>query len=233
MWSFHFLFVLALSPLFAKIWRMKKLVGETSIRRITISHGQTACYTLPMIATQIVILTIFSIVDPPKQTEIIENNDGVVSQQIVCAQDTNAFFIVALIYEGSLVLLGCVLSYMTRNLDAKFGESRQLIFAMYNIAFIGIIIILLISLMGVDPNGEKMLQAIGVFWGTVFSSAVFVLPRMMQVRADVQRRTSSLAPRANVVVTGLSEKSSMEMMPKTSTNDMKDLPMALKRSRMV
>jgi hypothetical protein len=59
MWSFHSCFVLALSPLFAKIWRMYKLVGNTRIRRVTISHGQTACYTLPMTVTQIVILMIF------------------------------------------------------------------------------------------------------------------------------------------------------------------------------
>jgi uncharacterized membrane protein len=154
---------------------------------------------------------IFSIVDPPKQTEIIENNDGVVLQHIVCTHDTNAFFIVTLIYEGMLVLLGCVLSYMTRNLDARFGESRQLIFAMYNITFIGIIIILLLSLMGIDPSGEKTLIAIGVFWGTVFSSAVFVLPRMMQVQADGQSQTGS------VVVSGVSRKSNA-LSRSTSTN---------------
>jgi predicted small integral membrane protein len=220
MWSFHFCFVLALSPLFAKVWRMKKLVGETRIRRVSISHTQATSYALPIIAIQIAILSIFSIVDPPKQTEIIEDNDGVILQHLVCAHDTNAFFIVALIYEGALVLLGCILSYMTRNLDAKFGESKQLIFAMYNIAFIGVITILLITLLDVDPNGESMLQAIGVFWGTVFSSAIFVLPRMMQVRADVQSRTSSLVPSTNIHITGLTsvEQPSSELMTKVSTN---------------
>lgn len=36
-------------------------------------------------------------------------------------------------------------------------------------------------------SGQKMLQAIGVFWATVFSSAAFILPRLMVAHAQRQK----------------------------------------------
>jgi hypothetical protein len=202
MWFFHFFFVLALAPLFVKVWRMKQLVGSSSLRRKSISNTQAALYTLPMILTQVVILLIFTFVDPPQQAEQIENVDGVIVQSIVCETDTNAFFIVQIVFDGGFVVLGCILAYMTRNLDPKFGEAKQLIFAMYNIALVGVIILLVASVADMDQNGRSVLQAVGVLWGTVFSSAAFVLPRMMQVRNDERERQNNF--RHGVVrVTGL------------------------------
>ena len=90
-------------------------------------------------------------------------------------------------FEAGLVVAACVLAYMTRNLNSDFGESKQLIFAMYNIALVGTVIVVVISLSDMDSNGNSILKAIGVFWGTLISTAAFVLPRMVQVRHDSER----------------------------------------------
>jgi hypothetical protein len=84
--------------------------------------------------------------------------------------------------------VGCYLAYKTWNLDEDFGEAKQLMFAMYNIAFVGGIIVLVVNVADMDGNGQSILQAVGVWWGTVFSTAAFVLPRLVQVR---QRRNES------------------------------------------
>jgi hypothetical protein len=198
MWFFHFFFVLALAPLFVKVWRMKQLVGPSKLRRKSISNTQAAVYTLPMILMQVAILITFTFVDPPQQTEQIENVDGVIVQSIVCEADTDAFFIVQLVFDAGFVLAGCILAYKTRNLDPQFGEAKQLIFAMYNIALVGMIIIIVASVAEIDPNGRSVLQAVGVFWGTVFSSAAFVLPRIMQVRHDERERKHNRGSQARV-----------------------------------
>jgi hypothetical protein len=198
-WTFHLFFVMALAPLFIKVWRIKQLVGMAHMRRNTISNYQAALYTLPMIMTEVIILTLFTFVDPLKQTEMIENSDGVVLQRIVCDSETSAFFIVQVVYEAGVVLVGCILAYLTRNMDSNFGESKQLIFAMYNIALISTVIVIVISVTDMDENGKSVLQAIGVFWGTVFSAAAFVIPRMMQVR---EQRGQG---RHSVQISGLSQ----------------------------
>ena len=187
MWSFHFFFDLALAPLFIKVYRMYRLVGMENIRRTTISNTQAAVWTIPIILIQVVILIISTFVDPPRPTEHIENRDGFVVESVVCESETIAMGAVRFVFEAGLVVAGCVLAYMTRNLNSDFGESKQLIFAMYNIALVGTVIVVVISLSDMDSNGNSILKAIGVFWGTLFSTAAFVLPRMVQVRHDSER----------------------------------------------
>jgi hypothetical protein len=203
MWSFHLFFAVALAPLFVKVWRINQLVGMSSgIRRRSISNCKAAMYTLSVIMAQAAILLTFSFVDPPiRRTEVIENNNGMVVQRAFCEHETHAFLITESIFEASFLLAGCYLAYRTRNLDENFGEAKQLMFAMYNIAFVAVIIVLVVNVADIDGNGQSVLQAIGVWWGTVFSTAAFVLPRLLQVR---QRRNESPQNDNNAQVHGRS-----------------------------
>jgi hypothetical protein len=189
MWSFHLFFAVALAPLFVKVWRINQLVGlSKSMRRRSISNCKAAMYTLPVIMAQAAILLTFTFADPPKRTEVNVYNNGMVVQRAFCERETNAFLITEFIFEAVFVLAGCWLAYRTRNLDENFGEAKQLMFAMYNIAFVGVIIVLVMNVADMDGNGQSVLQAVGVWWATVFSTAAFVLPRLVQVR---QRRNES------------------------------------------
>jgi hypothetical protein len=209
MWSFHLFFALALAPLFVKVWRINQLVGMSSMQRRSLSNHKAAIYTLPVIMAQAAILLIFTFVDPPKRTEVNDNNNGMVVQQAVCDHKTDAYLINVLIFEAGFVLAGCYLAYKTRNLDEDFGEAKQLMFAMYNIAFVGGIIVLVVNVADMDGNSQSILQAFSVWWGTVFSTAAFELPRLVQVqqrRNKSQQNASSASGSAcftNVHISGL------------------------------
>ena len=82
------------------------------------------------------------------------------------------------------MLIGCTLAIKTRNLDPRFGEAKQLAFAMYNIAFTGIVIIVVLNLVELEYTTKVILHAAGVCWGTVFSSFAFVLPRLLAIKKD-------------------------------------------------
>jgi len=225
MWAFHLFFIMALgkdrlkswkmhcisrvahfhlhlhpAPLFVKIWRVYRLVGTLNIQRNSISNRMTVLYMSPMILAQAVILLIFTFVDPPRQDEIIENSGGLVSQRIVCDTETQAFFIIQLVFDAGIVFAGCVLAYLTRNMKDDFGEAKQLIFAMYNIAFVGVIVVVVTKVADLASSGEKLLQALGVLWGTVFSTGIFVIPRLLQVRES--KRESKLW-RRGIQVSGM------------------------------
>ena len=136
MWMFHLFFVVSLTPLLVKTYRMMKLVGGNSLQRVKISHRKAFLMTLPLVFAQVIILLIFSFVDPSKSHEEISMTGGNVQQRVTCSHDTNALFIVQMFFEGGMVVAGCVLAFKTRNLQGDFGESRQLILAMYNIAVV-------------------------------------------------------------------------------------------------
>jgi hypothetical protein len=96
------------------------------------------------------------------------------------------------------VLIGCVLAYITRNLDSQFGEAKQLMFSMYNIGFILLITTVIVYTMDIDTTGQIVLKSIGIFWGTVFSSAAFVLPRLMRVQSEKKLGSALRDKKSNV-----------------------------------
>jgi hypothetical protein len=60
---------------------------------------------------------------------------------------------------------------------------------MYNVAFTGIVIVLMFHFVDLDPISKIVLQAIGVLWGSFFCSFAFVLPRLLEVARH--RKSSS------------------------------------------
>jgi len=185
MWSFHMLFVMTLSPLFVKIWRIWKLVGASGIpRRTQISHMKTFLYTLPPIGIQAIILLAISVADPPRQKDSTSIDDGVLTHHVTCGHETNALFVTEIIFEGSLIVIGCFLAYKQRKMDKKYGESVMLMFAMYNVALALAFYLIVAAVANVDKNGQKFFRAFGVFWISVVCSASFVIPKLVQVRRE-------------------------------------------------
>jgi hypothetical protein len=182
-WSFNLAFSLTVSPLLVKVYRIYTLVGG-GLRRRELSNAKAALRTIPIVAVEIVLLVLFTIVDPPRSVETIDYDASVPVQHFTCQQETIASMVTMFTYKACLVLMGCVMSYLSRNLDSRFGEAKQMLFGMYNIAFTGICFILLVAFAGITPVSVYMFQAIGVFWGTVVTCAVFVIPRLIQSRDD-------------------------------------------------
>lgn len=70
-----------------------------------LTNLQAWIYTLPLVIIELVILTIFTFIDPPLETEILGHGSTNVYygvQHITCETETNAFFITQFIYIGKL-----------------------------------------------------------------------------------------------------------------------------------
>ena len=223
-WVFNFFFTAALAPLFVKTWRLCKLVGSRNIVRKSISHQQVALYCLPFIAIQVVILLVYTFVDPPVPTEFIENDEGAVTQLVICDSETHALWYTEVVYQAGLVGVGCYLAYKSRNLKKEFNEVKPMMFSMYNIAFVGIIVALLSNFANFgDGNGRSILQAVGIVWGSVCCTAAFVLPRMLSTERSIRDRKAG-ARSSRVAVSGLNPSGvssylHVEMNMRTSNND--------------
>lgn len=194
MWAFHICFVLALAPLLIKVWRIYKLVGSADrVVRLSITNQKALLYTMPPIVLQIIILAIFSIFDPAKSHTYVDIQGSSSFQHTVCKHKTTAFTITEVLFEGCLVLAGCILAFKTRNLGSTLGEAKQLLCAMYNVALVGVIVLLMGSFLYVDQVSVFVIRAVGTFWATAFSSCAFVLPRILQLQRNNLRRNNSRA----------------------------------------
>mmetsp|Transcript_45458 Transcript_45458/g.110584 ORF Transcript_45458/g.110584 Transcript_45458/m.110584 type:complete len:975 (+) Transcript_45458:424-3348(+) len=213
-WSFNMCFALTLAPLFAKVFRMYRLVGNglvRVIRRKKIDNWETAFSTLPIIVVQVALLTIFSFVDPPRAQEELFFDGSSPVTSITCGQKTSAFSITQITYDAGLVLTGCILSYLSRNVPSQYGETKELLFGMYNIAFTGLCFVVLTLALDATQSSEYSFRAVAVCWGTVVTSAVFVLPRLFRARM-------ANGSRQRVLVSGL-----MESGPKASGDKFQEI----------
>jgi hypothetical protein len=145
-------------------------------------------------------LLIFTFVDPNKRQEIIMAEGSEITHRYICAHNTPAFFVVMLLYEGGMVLVGCVLAFKTRNLKDEFNESKQIILAMYDTAVIGSVVLIVVKTTESYQAGQSILLALATFWITCFASLVFVIPRLLQLRS----RLTSESRHRRTQVTGLS-----------------------------
>jgi hypothetical protein len=91
--------VLALSPLLAKAWRMRKMMKDHSLRGNQVTNVQAFIYILPLVAAEFCLLLVVSFVDPPRQTELLGVGDSI-EQSITCTNRTNTFLILQLIFHG-------------------------------------------------------------------------------------------------------------------------------------
>lgn len=199
MWLIHFFFVFTLSFLFVKTHRIWMLTGRGATRA-AISHAQTARMTLPLIGLQTLILLIFTFVDPYKRTEVITTEGSLITHQYVCAHNTPSFFVLMMVYEGGLIIVGCILAFKTRHLDDEFNESKQIILAMYDTAVIGSVGLVVEKTATTYQGEQRIILTLCIFWTSCFASLVFVLPRLLQVR---NRRLTGNGRNSRVRVSGL------------------------------
>ncbi|KAL7463939.1 hypothetical protein ACHAXS_004290 [Conticribra weissflogii] len=206
MWVIHFCFVFALTPLFVKTYRLYKLLGVGYVipRRQTISNARTALMAVPFMVLELVILLIFTFVDPNKMKGVMEYDESAMTHRVICSHDTWAFFIVQVIYQGGLVLLGCFLAYKTVNMQKEYRDNRQLILTMYNVALVGSIVLVISNAIEVFQSTMRLIVSTGVLWVTSSSCCVFVLPKLAQIRcrkanAVGESRSSQInQPKSNV-----------------------------------
>lgn len=159
-------------------------------------HTKAAMLACGLIFIEVVILSIFSLTDPVKL--VVEFDESMnAAYRVLCKTDMT-FFVVQLLYIFALVFSGGVLAFKTRNMKEDFGESKQLIVVMYLIALVGIILVSLKSLI-TSHHEVLIILSISISGLSMFSTGVFVLPRLLKVK----QRSREGKSEQRVVISGL------------------------------
>lgn len=64
----------------------------------------------------------------------------------------------------------------------EFCEAKQTIFLMYNVLFVGVVVVIVVQVVSLEGYEQSILQAVGVFWGSDISAGAFVIPCLLQAR---------------------------------------------------
>ncbi len=74
----------------------------------------------------------------------------------------------------------------------QFRDNQQLILTMYNIALVYSTIFIVANVVDLYQGTMRIFLSIGVFWMTVFSCCVFVLPKLLQIRSAIGPGTAAM-----------------------------------------
>ncbi len=105
----------------------------------------------------------------------VVGSDSALAQRTVCS--ASPVSIGLYVWKGLMLLGGCVLSFVTRNVDPAFAESKSLVFMMYNVAVLSLVVIFIQTAEGMTVPAKFMAQAFAICWCTVGNAVALIGPR--------------------------------------------------------
>merc|ERR1711862_285846 len=120
-------------------------IFNAPLKRTTMRDYEVLAVWLIMMAPSIFILFLWTLISTPT-AELTVQDDG--DKHWVC--ETGGFtgppgglifFSIFVAYTLIILVLGAVVSFLTRNVPSKFNESRLIAISIYNLVFLGVIVI--------------------------------------------------------------------------------------------
>jgi hypothetical protein len=181
-WLFNLGFTLMFSVLFVKVHRVSLIFNNSSMKKVKMGPQQMLMRVAIMVFVEMLIQMCWSLVDPNRPTIVTSTGaQGEYVERTLCASSTSTFSILAILYKGIIVVWGCVLAWKTRNIHGAFAESKALMLTMYNIAFVGVVVLCLYNLLDVNGPTKVLVQSFGVLWVTLISTILVYGPRTFQL----------------------------------------------------
>jgi uncharacterized membrane protein YidH (DUF202 family) len=129
MWLTILGYTLELVPCLVRVAAINRLMQATKrMRRVQIRPRSLFATVAILVLLVAVFLTIWTVVDAPKRVEdrfLIEDSDMVMTS-VSCTSETYVWELVALCWEGLLIVCATVLAFQSRHVKQEFNDSRGL-----------------------------------------------------------------------------------------------------------
>ena len=161
------------------------VVSANNGRRSSISNRKAWLYVIPIPLVEVLLLTVFGIVDPYKAVSTV-GYAMPPQQSVECVRKySHSLSIVQIVYLVLVTVCGCILAFRARKVDSRFEDVKVVLFAMYNISFVIIVYgTIIFSVENLDPPDMYVINTICIFVATLSSSAALTLPRLSMAKKD-------------------------------------------------
>mmetsp|Transcript_40293 Transcript_40293/g.85831 ORF Transcript_40293/g.85831 Transcript_40293/m.85831 type:complete len:341 (-) Transcript_40293:437-1459(-) len=204
-WLFSMGFSITFSALFAKIWRIHKVVTNAErMRRVVVPEREAMVPIVVVFTLNFVLLLCWTLIDPPKwQREFIK--DDPTNSYGFCKSEGKAwiaFLTMLVLLNFSALVLACVQAYRARKMDAEYSESRWLGIACLSwiqVLIVGVPVILLTQ---DQPVASYFTRTILVFLVCVSMLFYMFVPKIKLLSDPQRTSTMQQASRAPVSDSG-------------------------------
>jgi len=179
-WMFHLAFTSMFGSLFLKVYRVWRIFGNKNLKKVKVTLMDVLKGLAALILVDLFILMLYSIIDAPFAThgEIEIPNVGMVSWSECNRSPT--FSSLLGMYHVGMVVIGVYISVQTRNVSTKFSESKYIMFAIYQIALLGGLTLLVTSF-DTGLGLEIMISAFGWTFSCIGAICCVLFPKLLRI----------------------------------------------------
>jgi len=183
-------FVLCYGSIFVKEYRLWRIFDETDITRpVRVSDGLLLKVVFGALAIELIIALAWFIYTPFMSREIINLQSEEIAY-LCTSTKTPAFFWVIFALNMLILLVGCILAWLARNVPANFNEAKQILFCIYNVTLIAIIVITLSMVFRKTSEAVALTVAIGLIFSSLITLLFLFIPKIRHVaNKDAVRRS--------------------------------------------
>jgi gamma-aminobutyric acid type B receptor len=180
-WLGGIAFALLFGPLFGKTYRIHKIFNNKKLKKVRISNMDVLQGVVAVLGAQVLLLIVWTGVEVPEIIYVADPVDPF-KQYVQCSSENMMTWLaVNYIFTFSFVCYGVFLCYMTRNAISEFNESGQIGSAIYNMAFMGLIIIPLVYGLDISMEAEFALVTLGIIGVVTTTLLVLFVPKFMNL----------------------------------------------------
>jgi len=196
-WLLGIGFMIMFGCLFAKTWRLWRLFSSKSLKAQVISNSFVLKIVIVTLIPMIALLIVWSAIDGIDVVrEFTDYDDNLVHE--ICKTHTYWWAIFAGMI-GFVLLTGCILTFLIRNLPPEFNDAEPIGFSMYN-ALLMLAIGCAIG-WGLEGHVDAVVAVQGftvifLVWFTLIVLFVPTLWRMWVTKKEPQSFQSSMAMRS-------------------------------------
>lgn len=185
-WIVNLGFITCFSALFAKIWRVYRIVKNASVmRRATVRVKDVIFMMVLFMSVSVVILTAWQVLDPLRWTEtgVSVNDKGYPTKMVrQCSGDwSHVFWSLFAAYDSICLAYALYLCYITRDFPSELGESKWItasIITILQLLLLGVPVLVIAS---DDEQAFFFVRACLVFLISTGVSCFMFLPKICRL----------------------------------------------------
>jgi len=192
----HLCFVLVYTPLLAKSYRIYRIFYSKKIE-FKFTDNDITKIIAGGVLVFLILVTIWGLAGPPGIRTIETEDTGEI--YTLCQSEgliPELFFIA----EGMLLLAGCVVSFLTRNVRDNFNESKGIAMTIYNSLVISLIVLPIVKGIFLGPELEFIVIAVAISLLFMNVQAFIFVPKFIIILTgadqDYKNNTSAFSAKS-------------------------------------
>ncbi|KJE93445.1 hypothetical protein CAOG_04237 [Capsaspora owczarzaki ATCC 30864] len=186
LWLFNLGFMIAMGALFSKLWRLRKLKNNCTLRAIKLSNSEVLVPVLIFVLVDCLILGVWTGIAPFHLRSEYDHE---------CVSDEHtSFLVVMLCIKGALVVYCCYLAFVTRNVLCAYNESQYIALSVYATLLAGLVIYSIIFALTsvVHPRTILLLEVHATLFVTTVVFFLIFLPKALRI-AGLYKQSASIS----------------------------------------